>query len=116
MKINKQQFVQLMKEAYNKRLVTEDSEEQVEIQEAMERDPEQATKAKRVMDRALDDIESIRVNLLPKAKSPEDQERLRKKLAELIADYQEANGQYMFHAFGDERAMRAYVDGTARTP
>ena len=82
----------------------------------MDRDPEQATKAKRVMDRALDDIESIRVNLLPKAKSPEDQERLRKKLAELIADYQEANGQYMFHAFGDERAMRAYVDGTARTP
>lgn len=30
MKINKQQFVQLMKEAYNKRLVTEDGEEQGE--------------------------------------------------------------------------------------
>jgi len=30
MKINKQKFVQLMKEAYNKRLVTEDGEEQGE--------------------------------------------------------------------------------------
>ena len=86
------------------------------LKEVDQKDPEEATRAYKAREQALESVEQIRVNDLPKAKTGQEREQLKKKLKQFVDEFNAAHGEYMLAAFGDRSAMEDYVKGTAKGP
>jgi response regulator of citrate/malate metabolism len=86
------------------------------LKEVDQKDPEEATRAYKAREQALESVEDIRVNKLPQAKTGQEREQLKKQLQQFVNDFNAAHGEYMLAAFGDKSAMEDYVKGTAKGP